>query len=346
MQISVKELSKLLNGEVVGDESALLNTVAKIEEGKPGALSFLANPKYEPHIYTTNSTAVLVNRTFTPTEKLTTTLIKVDDAYQAFTFLLEQFANVGKGAAGVDKSAVVESSAKVDSSTFVGALAYIGHEAVVGANCQIHPQVYIGAGVKVGNNVTLYPGVKIYHLCTIGDNCIIHAGTVIGSDGFGFAPLPDRSYKKIPQTGNVIVESDVEIGANCTIDRATMGSTIIRKGAKLDNLIQIAHNVEIGEHTVMASQSGVAGSTKIGKYCVIGGQVGFAGHITVADGSQFGAQSGIGGNVTNENGRWFGSPAIELRQALKAGVVYRNLPELEKRVQELEKRLKDLNKEQ
>jgi UDP-3-O-[3-hydroxymyristoyl] glucosamine N-acyltransferase len=341
MQISVKELSKLLQGEVVGDENALLNTVAKIEEGHPGALSFLANPKYEPHIYTTQSTAVLVNRTFNPESPINTTLIKVDDAYQAFTFLLEQFANVGKGAAGVDKSAVIEASAKVDSSTFVGALTYIGQEAEVGEKCQIHPQVYIGAGVKIGNNVTLFPGVKIYHLCTIGDNCIIHAGTVIGSDGFGFAPLPDRSYKKIPQTGNVIVEADVEIGANCTIDRATMGSTIIRKGAKLDNLVQVAHNVEIGEHTVIASQSGIAGSTKIGKYCVIGGQVGFAGHITIADGSQFGAQSGVGGNITQTNGRWFGSPAIELRQALKAGVVYRNLPELEKRVLALEKLLKE-----
>ena len=337
MQVSVKDLSKMLNGEVVGDESALLHTVAKIEEGKPGALSFLANPKYEPHIYTTNSTAVLVNRDFTATSEVKTTLIKVDDAYQAFTFLLEQFANIGKGTPGVHAAAVVESGVNVPASTFVGAQAYIAQEAKIGEHCQIHPQVYIGAGVTIGNNVTLFPGVKIYHLCSIGDNCIIHAGTVIGSDGFGFAPLPDRSYKKIPQIGNVVIESDVEIGANCTIDRATMGSTIIRKGVKLDNLVQVAHNVEIGEHTVIASQSGIAGSTKIGKYCVVGGQVGFAGHITVADGSQFGAQSGVAGNITENNGRWFGSPAIELRQALKAGVVYRNLPALEKRVQELEK---------
>lgn len=341
MQVSVKELSKLLNGEVIGDENALLHTVAKIEEGKAGALSFLANPKYEPHLYTTQSTAVLVNRTFVPSDSVSTTLIKVDDAYQAFTFLLEQFANIGKGTPGVASSAVVESSAKVPNSTFVGAQTYIGAEAVVGENCQIHPQVYIGAGVTIGNNVTIFPGVKIYHLCSIGDNCVLHSGTVIGSDGFGFAPLPDRSYKKIPQIGNVIIESDVEIGANCTVDRATMGSTIIRKGVKLDNLVQVAHNVEIGEHTVIASQSGIAGSTKIGKYCVIGGQVGFAGHITIADGSQFGAQSGVAGNITTTNGRWFGSPAIELRQALKSGVVYRNLPELEKRVQELEKLLQE-----
>ena len=341
MQISVKELSKLLQGEVIGDENALLNTVAKIEEGTAGALSFLANPKYEPHIYTTQSTAVLVNRSFNPSAKITTTLIKVDDAYQAFTYLLEQFAGIGKGAAGIDKSAVVSPTAKVATSTFIGALTYISDEAIIGENCQIHPQVYIGAGVKIGNNVTLYPGVKIYHLCTIGDNCIIHAGTVIGSDGFGFAPLADRSYKKLPQTGNVIIEADVEIGANCTIDRATMGSTIIRNGVKIDNLVQVAHNVEVGAHTVIASQSGISGSTKIGKYCVIGGQVGFAGHLVIADGSQFGAQSGVGGNIVQENGRWFGSPVIELRQALKAGVVYRNLPTLEKRVQELEKLLKD-----
>jgi len=341
MQVTVKDLSKMLNGEVVGDENALLHTVAKIEEGHSGALSFLANPKYEPQIYTTKSTAVLVNRTFTPTATITATLIKVDDAYQAFTYLLEQFANVGKGAAGIDKTAVIESSAKVDASSFVGALTYIGQETIVGANCQIHPQVFIGAGVKIGDNVTLHPGVKIYHLCSIGDNCTIHAGTVIGSDGFGFAPLPDKSYKKIPQIGNVVIESDVEIGSNCSIDRATMGSTVIRKGVKLDNLVQIAHNVEIDEHTVIASQSGISGSTKVGKYCVIGGQVGFAGHITIADGSQIGAQSGIMGNIEQPNTRWFGSPITELRQAFKAQVVYRNLPELEKRVQELEKLLKE-----
>jgi UDP-3-O-[3-hydroxymyristoyl] glucosamine N-acyltransferase len=341
MQVSVKDLSKMLNGEVVGDENALLHTVAKIEEGQSGALSFLANPKYEPQIYTTKSTAVLVNRTFSPTAPVTATLIKVDDAYQAFTFLLEQFANVGKGAAGIHKTAVVESSAKVDTTTFVGALTYIGQEAVIGANCQIHPQVFIGAGVKIGNNVTLHPGVKIYHLCSIGDNCIIHAGTVIGSDGFGFAPLPDKTYKKIPQIGNVVIESDVEIGSNCSIDRATMGSTVIRKGVKLDNLVQVAHNVEIDEHTVIASQTGISGSTKVGKYCVIGGQVGFAGHITIADGSQIGAQSGIMGSIEQPNVRWFGSPITELRHAFKAQVVYRNLPELEKRVQELEKLLKE-----
>lgn len=345
MQISVKELSKLLNGEVVGDENALLNTVAKIEEGKPGALSFLANPKYESFIYETQSTAVLVNKTFTPTAPVQTTLIKVDDAYAAFTFLLEQFAGAGKQPGGIHATAVVESSAKVDASAFIGAQVYVGNHAEVGANAQIHPQVFIGKGVKIGNNVVLHAGVKIYHDCVIGDDCIIHAGAVIGSDGFGFAPLPDRSYKKIPQTGNVIIESNVEIGANTTIDRATMGSTIIRKGVKLDNLIQIAHNVEIGEHTVIAAQTGIAGSTKIGRYCVVGGQVGFAGHITIADGSQFGAQSGVNASIKEENGKWFGSPVLEIKQAFKSAAIFRVLPELDKRIYQLEKSNKDLNKQ-
>jgi len=345
MQISVKELSKLLNGEVVGDENALLNTVAKIEEGKPGALSFLANPKYESFIYETQSTAVLVNKTFTPTAPVHTTLIKVGDAYAAFTFLLEQFAGAGKQPGGIHATAVVESSAKVDASAFIGAQVYVGNHAEVGANAQIHPQVFIGKGVKIGNNVVLHAGVKIYHDCVIGDDCIIHAGAVIGSDGFGFAPLPDRSYKKIPQTGNVIIESNVEIGANTTIDRATMGSTIIRKGVKLDNLIQIAHNVEIGEHTVIAAQTGIAGSTKIGRYCVVGGQVGFAGHITIADGSQFGAQSGVNASIKEENGKWFGSPVLEIKQAFKSAAIFRVLPELDKRIYQLEKSNKDLNKQ-
>lgn len=346
MQITVSELSKLLNGEVIGDEQALLHTVAKIEDGKPGALSFLANPKYENHLYNTKSTAVLVNRTFVPAQKVDATLIRVDDAYAAFSYLLEQFASNGKSPAGIDQAAVVDKSARVDATAFVGALAYVGKDATVGANCQIHPQVYIGAGAKIGKNVTLFAGVKIYHACVIGDNTIIHSGTVIGSDGFGFAPQPDRSYKKIPQTGNVVIEDDVEIGSNCVIDRATIGSTYIRKGVKLDNLIQVAHNVEIGEHTVIASQSGIAGSTKIGKYCVIAGQVGFAGHITIADGSSFGAQSGVASSVDQPNKAWFGSPAMDLKRAMRSNVVVKNLPELESRVRELERLIKQLNKEE
>lgn len=340
MQITVAEISNLLQGEISGDANAILNKVAKIEEGEPGALSFLANPKYEQFVYETQSTAVLVNKTFVPSAPVKTTLIKVDDAYASFTFLLEQFSKVSLLKQGISPQAFIDTTATVAADAYVGHGAVVEAGAVVGNGSKLFPQVYIGDRAKIGKNCILFSGVKIYNDCIIGDNCIVHAGTVIGSDGFGFAPLQDRSYKKIPQIGIVIIENDVEIGANCTIDRATMGSTIIRKGAKLDNLIQIAHNVEIGEHTVIASQSGVAGSTKIGKYCVIGGQVGFAGHITIADGSQFGAQSGVNMNIKNEGGKWFGSPAMELKTALRSSVIVQRLPELEKRIHELEKLLK------
>jgi UDP-3-O-[3-hydroxymyristoyl] glucosamine N-acyltransferase len=344
MQISVAELSALLQGEVVGDGKALLHKVAKIEDGEPGALSFLANPKYESYLYETRSTAVLVNRSFIPTAPVTTTLIKVDDAYASFTALLEQYANVALHKQGIAESAWIHPQATVAPNVYVGSSTVVENEATVGEGSKLFPQVYIGDRVMIGKNVILYPGVKVYHDCVIGDNCIIHAGTVIGSDGFGFAPLADRSYKKIPQTGNVIIENDVEVGSNCSIDRATMGSTIIRKGVKLDNLVQVAHNVEIGEHTVIASQTGIAGSTRIGKYCVVGGQVGFAGHITIADGSMFGAQTGVASSIKETNGKWFGSPAFEYKEVLKSSVVYRRLPELEKRINELEKLLKDQQK--
>ena len=269
MQISVAELGALLQGEVVGDGSAMLSKVAKIEEGEPGALSFLANPKYESYLYETRSTAVLVNKSFTPAAEVKAVLIKVEDAYASFTYLLEQFANIALHKQGVASSAVIHASAIVPSSVYVGAATVIEAGATIGEGCKLFPQVYVGDRVKIGKNTILYPGVKIYHDCVIGDNCIIHAGTVVGSDGFGFAPLPDRSYKKIPQTGNVVIGNQVEIGANTCIDRATIGSTIIRDGVKLDNLVQIAHNAEVDEHTVIAAQSGVAGSTKIGKYCIL-----------------------------------------------------------------------------
>jgi len=345
MQITVAEIGKLLQGEVVGNGQALLNKVAKIEEGEPGALSFLANPKYESHIYETRSTAVLVNRTFEPSAPVQAALIKVDDAYAAFTHLLEQFANMSLMArTGKHESAVVAASARLGQNIYVGALACIEEGVTIGDNTKIFPQTYIGERAKIGKNVIIYQGVKIYNDTVIGDNCIIHAGVVIGSDGFGFAPLPDKSYKKIPQIGNVVIEDDVEIGGNSVIDRATMGSTYIRKGVKLDNLVQIAHNVEIGEHTVIASQSGVAGSTKIGKYCIIAGQVGFVGHITIADGSVFGAQSGISGSIKKPNEKWFGTPAFEYKDSLKASVVFKSLPAMEQRIRDLEKTIKDLQK--
>lgn len=344
MQISVAELSALLQGEIIGDPKALLNKVAKIEEGEPGALSFLANPKYEPHLYQTKSTAVLVNRSFTPSAPVAATLIKVDDAYASFTALLEQYANVSLHKNGIAETANINPQAKLGNNIYVGAYSVIEGGVSVGEGSKIFPQVYIGDRVTIGKNVILYSGVKIYHDCIIGDNCIVHSGTVIGSDGFGFAPLADRSYKKIPQTGNVVIEEDVEIGSNCSIDRATMGSTIIRKGAKLDNLIQIAHNVEIGEHTVMAGQSGVAGSTKVGKYCVIGGQVAVSGHITIANGTLIGGQAGVLSSVTEENSKLFGTPAFDYKDNLRSSALFRKLPAMEKRIQDLEKLLKEIQK--
>lgn len=344
MQISVAELGKLLQGEIVGDETALLNKVAKIEEGEPGALSFLANAKYESYVYETKSTAVLVNKTFVPTAPVSTTLIKVDDAYASFSQLLEQFAKISLYKTGIAPNCHIEPTAKLGKDVYVGPMAVIEGGATIGDGCKLFPQVYIGDRVVLGINVILYPGVKIYHDCVIGDNCIIHAGAVIGSDGFGFAPLADRSYKKIPQTGNVIIENEVEIGSNCSIDRATIGSTIIRKGVKLDNLIQVAHNVEIGEHTVMAGQSGIAGSAKVGKYCVIGGQVAIAGHISIADGTSIGGQSGVMSSVKEENLKLFGSPAFDYKESLKSQAIFRKLPALEKRIHELEKILKDQSK--
>ncbi len=341
MQISIAQLAQLLNGTVIGNGDKLLHTVAKIEEGHEGALSFLANPKYESFLYQTKSSAVLVNNDFEPSQPVETTLIKVENAYTSFTFLLEQFAAIANNKKGIESNSAIASDAVLGTDIYVGGLAYIGEKAEIGNNSKIYPTAYIGDKVKIGNNCTIYAGVKIYHDCVIGNNVIIHSGTVIGSDGFGFAPQADRSYKKIPQTGNVIIEEDVEIGSNTTIDRATMGSTIIRKGAKIDNLVQIAHNVEIGEHTVIASQSGVAGSTKIGKYCILAGQVGVVGHITIADGSIIGAQSGVNSSLKKAEQKWFGSPAFEYGDALKSSVVFKKLPDLLKRISELEKKLEN-----
>jgi len=344
MQISVGELGKLLNGEIVGNAETIISKVAKIEEGELEALSFLSNPKYEQYLYITKSSAVIVNKDFIPTSPVSTVLIKVDDAYASFTFLLEKFGNTALNKIGIDQTASIATTVKTGKNVYIGALSCIEANVEIGQGSKIFPQVYLGENVKIGENCIIYAGVKIYNDCFIGNNCIIHSGTVIGSDGFGFAPLPDKSYKKIPQTGNVIIEKDVEIGSNCSIDRATMGSTIIRKGVKLDNLVQVAHNVEIGEHTVIAGQSGIAGSSKIGKYCIIAGQVGFAGHITVADGSVFGAQSGINSNIKASDQKWFGSPAFEYKDALKSAVYYKLLPTFEKRLKELEKEILELKK--
>ena len=341
MQISVAQLAQLLNGTVVGNPDILLHTVAKIEEGKEGALSFLANMKYESHLYDTKSSAVLINNDFVPTQVVKTTLIKVENAYASFTLLLKQFAAHANKKEGIEEGSVINKSSELGTNIYVGSLAYIAKGVKIGNNTQIYPTSYIGDNVKIGENCILYAGVKIYNDCEIGNNVIIHAGTVIGSDGFGFAPLADRSYKKIPQIGNVIIEDDVEIGANCAIDRATMGSTIIRKGVKLDNLNQVAHNVEIGEHTVMAGQSAIAGSTKIGRYCILAGQVGIAGHLTIAEGSVLGAKSGVNSSIKKENQKWFGAPAFEYADSLKSSIIFKKLPQLYKTVSELEKKINE-----
>jgi UDP-3-O-[3-hydroxymyristoyl] glucosamine N-acyltransferase len=303
-----------------------VSTVARIEQGKRGSLCFLANPKYENYLYTTKASIVLVNKSLTPSKPVEATMVQVDDAYQAIASLLELF-NTMKDSKKRGRSwrASVAWSAKRGKGAWIGAGASVGKKSVIGTGAQIHPQVFIGDYVSIGENSVIFPGVRIYNGCKIGNNCIIHSNVVIGSDGFGFAPTPDGSYKKIPQTGNVVIEDDVEIGSNTTIDRATMGSTIIRKGVKLDNLIQIAHNVEIGENTVIAALAGVAGSARIGKNCQIGGQVGIAGHISIADNTKIGAQAGIMSSVKREGEVLLGSPAIDAREFMKAYAIFKKL---------------------
>jgi len=345
MEFTAETIAGFLKGEIDGDPDVIVSTVAKIEEGHEGALSFLANPKYEHYIYSTLSSIVLVNRDFIPSEKVDATLIRVDNAYKAFASLLRLVDQSRPRKKGIHPTAIIESTAIVGSDVYIGPYAYIGENCKIGDGCSVYPHVFIGDSTTLGNNCILNPGVIIYHDCHIGENCILHAGTVIGSDGFGFAPQSENEYAKIPQLGNVIIEGHVEIGANVTIDRATMGSTIIRKGIKLDNLIQIGHNVEVDENTVMAAQTGVAGSTKIGKNCMFGGQVGISGHINIANGTKIGAQAGVPGSVKQENSTIIGTPAIDYRQFLKSSVIFRKLPELKIKVDSLEKEIKSLKKE-
>lgn len=342
MEFTAEAIAGFLKGEIEGDPQVKVNNIAKIEEGFSGALSFLANPKYEHYIYTTRSSVVLVNKTFVPTAKVEATLIRVDNAYEAFASLLRLVDQARPRKKGVHPSAVIEPTAKVGTGAYVGAYAYVGENCIIGDNCSVYPHVYIGDNCRIGNNCILYPGVKIYHECVLGEGCTVHAGSVIGSDGFGFAPQSETEFMKIPQLGNVILEDHVEIGANVAIDRATMGSTIIRRGVKLDNLIQVGHNVEIGENTVMAGQTGIAGSTKIGKNCMFAGQVGIAGHLRIADGTKLGAQAGVPGDVKNENSILLGSPAIDHKDFLRSSVVFRKLPDLKTRLDNLEKEFKAL----
>ena len=345
MEFNAATLAGFLKGEIVGDPEVKVNTIAKIEEGHPGALSFLANPKYEHYIYSTKSSIVLVNSDFVPGAPISATLIKVKNAYESFASLLQLVDQSRPRKKGIHPSAVIEPSATVGKDVYIGSFVYVGENCVVGDGCSLFPNVFVGDNTKLGTGCTLNPGVVVYRDCIIGNNCTVHAGSVIGSDGFGFAPQSDNEFMKIPQLGNVILEDNVEIGANVTIDRATMGSTVIRKGVKLDNLIQVGHNVEIGENTVMAAQTGIAGSSKIGRNCMFGGQVGISGHIKVADGTKIGAQSGIPGDVKKEDSVLLGYPAIDHRDFMRSSIIFKRLPELYRKVDELEKQIRHLREE-
>jgi UDP-3-O-[3-hydroxymyristoyl] glucosamine N-acyltransferase len=341
MKFSAKDIAGLAGGKVEGNPDATVSQLTKIEEGKPGALSFLSNPAYAQYIYTTAATIVIVNEDFVPEHLLPKdiTLIRVKDARQAFAKLLDAYNQFRMNKTGIEKSAAVSSSAKIGNDVYIGANAVIGDNAVIADKAKIYPNVTIGDNAKVGENTIIYPGVVVYHDCVIGSNCILQAGTIIGGDGFGFQPNSDNNYTKVPHIGNVIIEDHVEIGANTAIDRATMGSTIIRRGVKLDNLIQIAHNVEIGENTVIAAQAGIAGSTKIGKNCLIGGQVGIIGHLVIGNGVKIAAQSGIGSNLA-DNEIVQGSPAFGIGDYKRSYVMFRKLPELSDKIKEIENKLK------
>ncbi len=340
MEFNATDIAGFLKGEIVGDPDIKVNTIAKIEEGHAGALSFLANPKYEHYLYTTKSSIVLVNKSFVPSGKVEATMIRVNNAYESFASLLQMVDQARPRKKGIHPSAIIEPTAIIGRNVYIGPFVYIGENCIIGDECDLYPHVYVGDNTQVGKKCKLNPGVKIYHDCFLGENCIIHAGSVLGSDGFGFAPQSESGFMKIPQLGNVVIEDNVEIGANVTIDRATIGSTIIRKGVKLDNLVQIGHNVEVGENTVMAGQTGIAGSVKIGKNCMMGGQVGIAGHLKIADGTKIGAQSGIPGDVKKENSILLGYPAIDYKNFFRSSILFRRLPELKTKVDELEKQLK------
>jgi len=323
MEVSAQVIADHLGGEIIGDPAVKVSSVAKIESGRPGNICFLANPKYERYLYTCNASVILLNRTFELKEPVRPTVIRVDNAYEAVASLLDLLNSLKKGRRrGRALSARISLGARIGKGVWVGSFSCVGRKSVIGKGCQIYPQVYIGDDVVLGEDCVLYPGVKIYQGCRIGDRCILHANVVIGSDGFGFAPTPDGSYKKIPQTGTVTLEDDVEIGANTVVDRATMGSTVIGKGVKLDNLIQIAHNVTVGANTVMAAQSGIAGSSHVGAQCQIGGQVGISGHLTIADGTQIAAQAGVLGDI-REKSVVMGSPAFEYKDFLRAYAIFR-----------------------
>ena len=343
MEFSAKQIAAFVQGEIVGDENATVHTFAKIEEGVPGALSFLSNPKYTPYIYETKSSIVLVNKDFIPEQPINATLIKVNNAYESLAKLMTLYEQSHPKRVGIDPLAYVAPTAQIGKDVYLAPFACVGDGAVIGDGTELHPHATVGRNAKVGANCILYAHATVYHDCIVGNNCIMHAGSVVGADGFGFAPTPD-GYEKIPQIGIAILEDNVEIGANTCIDRATMGATIIHKGVKLDNLVQIAHNVEVGANTVMASQVGVAGSTKVGEWCMFGGQVGVAGHITIGDKVNLGAQSGAPGSI-KANQQLIGTPPMEMKPYFKSQAVFRKLPDMYKEIDALRKELNELKEQ-
>ncbi len=341
MEFTASQISDLLSGTIQGDSGVKVSSLSKIEEGVPGSLSFLANPKYNEFIYATKASVVIVSKDFIAEKPITATLIKVDDAYAAFAKLLEMYNQVVRDKKGIEQPCYVDQTAKTGKDIYIGAFAYLGKNVKIGDRVKLYPNVYVGDNVSIGDDSTLFPGVIVYSDCVIGQQCTLHAGVIIGADGFGFAPA-SGSYNKVAQIGNVVIEDHVEIGAGTTIDRATLGSTFIRKGVKLDNLIQIAHNVDIGENTVIAAQTGVAGSTKIGKDCMVGGQVGIVGHLSIADNTKIAAQSGVGTSVTEPGQIIQGSPAFPISDYRRTYVVFKKLPDLDKKILELEKALAEI----
>jgi UDP-3-O-[3-hydroxymyristoyl] glucosamine N-acyltransferase len=346
MQFTAKQIAGLIEGKIEGNPEVAVSSFGKLEEATEGQLAFLANPKYEEFLYSTKASIIIVNNSLELEKKINATLIRVADAYSSFAVILTEYAKMARANLnGIQQPVFINATARMGENVFIGAFSYLGENVILGNNVKIYPQVYLGNNVTVDDGSVLYPGVKIHHDCVVGKNVAIHAGAVIGGDGFGFAPQNDGSFKKVPQIGNVVVEDNVEIGANTTIDRATIGSTIIKAGAKLDNLIQVAHNVEVGNNTVMAAQSGISGSTKIGKNVMIGGQAGFAGHLQIADGSKINAQSGVGKSIKIPNTAVTGSPAFDYGHALRSQILSRNLPELEKRLKDLEQMVEKLRNE-
>lgn len=338
MKFTATQIAGILEGEVEGNPQIAVHKLSKIEEGEKGSLTFLSNPKYTSYIYSTKASITIVNKDFVPEQSLSTTLIKVDDAYKSFSKLLEYYNKVKSNKVGIESPSFISKSASYGEGFYFGAFSYLGDNVKIGDNAKIYPNVYIGDNVTMGDDVIVFAGAKIYSESIIGNGCVIHSGAIIGADGFGFTPNSNGEYSKVPQTGNVILEDNVDVGAGTTIDRATLGSTVLRKGVKLDNQIQIAHNVEIGEHTAIAAQTGIAGSTKIGKHCLIGGQVGIVGHITIGDRVKIQAQSGIGRNVKDDEVLQ-GSPALNYGDYNKSYVHFKNLPKLVNKITNLEKKI-------